>query len=31
MQIVPPGGDLAVQVGDAVDDRHKRAPSLPAV
>ena len=22
VQVVPPGGDLAMQVGDAVDDRH---------
>jgi len=31
MQIVPPGGDLAMQVGDAVDDRHVQVPREAAV
>jgi hypothetical protein len=30
MQVAPPGGDLAMEIGNAVDDRHGGAPPVPA-
>ena len=31
VQVVPPGGDLVMQVGNAVDDRHQDSPRTPSI
>jgi hypothetical protein len=28
VQVAPPGGDIAMQVGDAIDDRHQDGSKL---